>query len=418
MKKLSILVVVLLLVGGFAFAQEVEFKGDATLTAGFDLDTEQFGFKNAASSSLKVTWAFDDASAGGTQAFIELTKMSLVAEDDTVNIDDPTVKAGLIFEPITVTIYSAPSLAFNNATGFKFIPDDPDDPRNDIDPELATNNDATAASTSVDAELVTVPTGDPAPTDGVLVGTSGGYDVYAVASETVKAAEETTFQGFTITAAVDPLSVDLFVATDGTWVENTDNAFAFGSVVTATVDPLTVKAGVIYGPTDDEAALGATASVAAAVGPADVSIGFDYFEEDFDLSAKLGVDLGVASIASLTYLTSQDETLEMYQELVVDASAAVEELTFKNTTQLETILLEDGLKWYNGTDLAYNIDGIKPFTLVEVYDVADELDMDLEVGVEASGMIELTTFTLKYEVDNLLTADNLGLITFATKIAF
>jgi hypothetical protein len=418
MKKLSILVVVLLLVGGFAFAQEVEFKGDATLTAGFDLDTEQFGFKNAASSSLKVTWAFDDASAGGTQAFIELTKMSLVAEDDTVNIDDPTVKAGLTFEPITVTIYSAPSLAFNNATGFKFIPDDPDDPRNDIDPELAANNIATAAGDST-TELLWVATADVDPeTDNVIDDTT--FPGYSFVERTVAGDDEvkTTFQGFTITAAVDPLSVDLFVATDGTWVENTDNAFAFGSVVTATVDPLTVKAGVIYGPTDDLAELGATASVAAAVGPADVSIGFDYFEEDFDLSAKLGVDLGVASIASLTYLTtSEAETLEMYQELVVDASAAVEELTFKNTTQLETIL-EDGLKWYNGTDLAYNIDGIKPFTLVEVYDVADELDMDLEVGVEASGMIELTTFTLKYEVDNLLTADNLGLITFATKIAF
>ena len=416
MKKLSILIA-LLVVAAFGFAQDVTIDGDATLTVGFDLDSSQFGFKNEASAELEVKWTFDDAEAGGTGAYIKLTGMDFTAEDDAVDIDDPSVEAGLIFAPITVKIYSAPSLGFGNAEGFEFTPDDPDDPRDDVDPELSATATGTANSgNSSDGTLTLVETGETAPTDGLLVASTGDGDYYFTPDDVAGDAETTGFQGFTITADLDPLSLDVFVATDGTWVENTENAFAFGATVTASIDPLTVEAGVVYGPTD-AAELGATVGLGGTFGPATVDVGFDLFEEDYDASVEIGVDLGVASITSLTYLASVGGAdLEMYEEVVIDASAAVDGLTFVNTTQLETILVAD-LEWYNGTDLAYDLGGIKPFALVELYDVGADLQVDLEAGVELTGQIELTTFTLKWSADDV-TNDNLGAITFATKIEY
>ncbi len=425
MKKLSILIA-LLVVAAFGFAQEVAFDGEATLTVGFDLDTEQFGFKNEGSADLSVTWAFDDASAGGTGAFINLTDMQLAfdsEEDDIRVFDTADIEAGLIFAPLTITIYDAPDLAFDNAEGFEFTPDDPDDPLNVVDPALSAASIETAAGAdTVSYEVQAVATGSAAPADAVGSGpidSDATNDYYLVAVTTAgDAAVSGSFQGITITADVDPVSVTLMVASDGTWVENTENAVAFGAVIGATIDPLSVEAGVIYGPTSD-ADLGATVGVSGTFGPASVDIGFDLFVEDYDASVEIGLDLGVASVTSLTYLTGGTADLEMYEQVVLDASAAVEGLTFVNTTQLDQILGTDTLGWYNGTDLAYDLGGIKPFALVELYDTnAAELDLDLEIGVELTGQIELTTFTLKWEADSLLVAESLGAVTFATNIAY
>ncbi len=59
MKKLSLLLVVLLaagsagLYGQMAIGTNFSVTGDATATVGYDIDDEQFGFKNEASSDIK-----------------------------------------------------------------------------------------------------------------------------------------------------------------------------------------------------------------------------------------------------------------------------------------------------------------------------------------------------------------------------
>ena len=70
MKKLSLLIVVLLaagsagLYGQMAIGTNFSVSGDATATVGYDIDDEQFGFKNAFSSdiSLGLVWCTNEAS--------------------------------------------------------------------------------------------------------------------------------------------------------------------------------------------------------------------------------------------------------------------------------------------------------------------------------------------------------------------
>ena len=60
MKKLSLLLVVLLaagsagLYGQMAIGTNFSISGDATATAGYDIDDEQFGFKNEFNSNIKI----------------------------------------------------------------------------------------------------------------------------------------------------------------------------------------------------------------------------------------------------------------------------------------------------------------------------------------------------------------------------
>ena len=60
MKKLSLLLVVLLaagsagLYGQMAIGTNFSISGDATAAAGYDIDDEQFGFKNEFSANIKI----------------------------------------------------------------------------------------------------------------------------------------------------------------------------------------------------------------------------------------------------------------------------------------------------------------------------------------------------------------------------
>ena len=60
MKKISLLLVVLLaagsasLYGQMMINQEFTVSGDATATVGYNIDNEQFGFKNESSASIKL----------------------------------------------------------------------------------------------------------------------------------------------------------------------------------------------------------------------------------------------------------------------------------------------------------------------------------------------------------------------------
>jgi len=72
MKKLSILLIGLLLVSGLAFAQDVTVTGSATLTFGMDLNNNATGFQNEAASSISLEWLSGDEESG-TQGWITLS---------------------------------------------------------------------------------------------------------------------------------------------------------------------------------------------------------------------------------------------------------------------------------------------------------------------------------------------------------
>ncbi len=96
MKKLSLLLVVLLaagsagLYGQMAIGTNFSISGDATVTAGYDIDDEQFGFKNESSANIKIVLVAKQSTnnsemvdmSGGWYGSIELNDFQIVINSD------------------------------------------------------------------------------------------------------------------------------------------------------------------------------------------------------------------------------------------------------------------------------------------------------------------------------------------------
>jgi len=430
MKKLSILLIGLLLVTGFAFAQDVTVKGDATITFGVDLNNMATGFSNAASSSISLAWMSGDESKG-TQGWINLTGWKIsYASDDAVTVGAPTVSAGWMFDPVTITIYSAPTFSGTNAASFVFA--DEDDPDDVATVELSAANTGDPAgeySTTGTWYLFDVANGDrdDIPDNAVLIDSDpygdGSAELYWVADTIPSNTSTPGFQGITATIDLGVASVDLMLASDGTWAENAVNAYATGLKVTADVGPATVNAGVFYGPFAVPGDLGATGGVSAVVGPLTIGLGADYWAPDEAWDARADVSAAVAgiSVASTTYVADATP-MQIDEQVVVDASGVVEGLGLTNTFQMVDIMQFYSI--YNETALSYDtMMGVKPFTTVGYeYVTASGADpattISLEAGVELTGFVENTVFTIKYASDDLSTDGDKGLVTVAGKISF
>ena len=96
MKKLSLLLVVLLaagsagLYGQMAIGTNFSIKGEATATAGYDLDDEVFGFKSASSANIKIELVAKESTdndemvdmSGGWYGSIELNNFQIIIDSD------------------------------------------------------------------------------------------------------------------------------------------------------------------------------------------------------------------------------------------------------------------------------------------------------------------------------------------------
>ena len=98
MKKLSLLLVVLLaagsagLYGQMAIGTNFSITGNATATAGYDIDDEQFGFKNEMDSTIKIEFVakqsvnnadmVDMVDMGGWYGSIELNDFQIIIDSD------------------------------------------------------------------------------------------------------------------------------------------------------------------------------------------------------------------------------------------------------------------------------------------------------------------------------------------------
>ena len=124
MKKISLLLVVLLaagsasLYGQMMIGTEFTVTGDATATVGYDIDDEQFGFKNEANSSIKLELVpessvnnGDMVDMSGWHGYIELNDFKWVANDaDGVAVTAPGVTAKLIMGAFSIQTFSSPDL--------------------------------------------------------------------------------------------------------------------------------------------------------------------------------------------------------------------------------------------------------------------------------------------------------------------
>ena len=155
MKKISLLLVVLLAAGsaslyGQTIGTEFTVAGNATATVGYNIDNEQFGFKNESDSSIKLELVPEDKVNNGDKVgmegwvgYIELNDFKIVidsAEEDTELLltedgDPASVRTGLIVTapsivamlkngPLFLKIFDAPG---NEAGLIDAVENDEDD---------------------------------------------------------------------------------------------------------------------------------------------------------------------------------------------------------------------------------------------------------------------------------------------------
>jgi hypothetical protein len=369
MKKLSILLIGLLLVTGFAFAQEVSVSGSATVTFGIDLDgTPSTGFENTGSSDINLVWLSGDASAG-TQGWITISGWDITFDDDDgLAIDAGSVEAGWMFDPVTITIYSAPGFAGGEADGIGYEGADPEDV---VGVALTAENNA----------------GDPG------------------------------FQGLTIDVALGVADLTLLVASDGTWVENDDNAYVFGAEVGATAGPATISAGVYLDVYGAETATAFDLGVGLTAGPATIGIGFDGAMVNgadlaWDAEADIGLDVAGIGVDIQTYFYTPVADLDMDLDVLLDLSGLVEALTFTELFETVSVLGAAFADWNSVTTLGYAVSD--QVSTSATFEIDDASVIDLDVTVTLTGFVENTVFELGYTVDDLGT--NTGAITFAGTI--
>lgn len=379
MKKLSILLIGLLLVSGFAFAQEfdpsVDLSGEASVTWGVDLNTNYTGFQNAASSTLTLTLVPEaDATTGGDDGLYgEITISDFGWEN---GVADGSVTAKIVVDPAEIIIYSEPGFDYDMAPT--------------IDEGAVVEGDIAVALTSAN-----------------------------------------TLGGITVSVPVDPITVDLKLASDGDWETNTENDYAIGTDVEVAVDPVTLTLGFTYG-YFSAPILGISAKADVSL---DVVEGLDAYvamdgvqpdagDFDWDLAAGAALalteetddfDSSMFTVDSYVYVGDPDTDLDIVIGIdEVTAGGFVDMLGAGVTVELFDILVD--LEWNVDVTGEYDTGDVMPYF---GFGYGSDEVFDLNVGVELyAGMtgIDNTTIVLDYVSENLET-DN-GIITLATTVSF
>jgi hypothetical protein len=379
MKKLSILLIGLLLVTGFAFADfgDVDISGSASVTWGVDLNTNATGFLNAGSSDVTLT-LIDEGSGttgGDDGLYGEITLEDWSMEIDTDETGTTTlsgtagdVSAKIVVSPLEILIYTAPSMSWGNATVIET--GDPD-----VAPALAAAN---------------------------------------------------TIGGVTLVLPVDPATIDVYVVSDGDWTSNAANDYAAGLDVEVEIAPITVALGGFYGWFNAAATFGGTAALDVALDAlegVDVGVGFDLvegitWEVEFDATVNLTPENSDEDQTNVAVGVFYSEAADL------DMSFGVTETT------------EGGFVDMLGATVMAEIHDLTSGTIAWLVDVTGEYDtgdlmpyfgfgygsddiFDLNVGVELyAGFtgIDNTTITLDY-VSTDLSTDN-GIITAEVEVSY
>jgi hypothetical protein len=382
MKKLSILLVGLLLVTGFAFAQDVEVDFDASVTWGIDLNTQYTGFMNDASSSVTITWLDEaDYENGGSMddmyGSISLTDVSFGVDGTGVTYTAGSVEAKIVISPAEITIYSAPSFDY------------------DLAPTIETVNEASVATTLAGAN---------------------------------------TIGGITITIPVDPITVGLNVASDGDWTDNSANDYVIGADVELAVDPATVTLGFTYGFLGAPQ-LGVSALVELALADVasglDAWVGFDGNQPDggsFDYDMAAGATIALtednadgdsADVSLDTYLyfgtATPDPDVDIQLGFAEPEAGGIMDMLYADATvQILDVLAT--LAWNVDVSGGYDTGDIDPYF---GFGYGSDSIFDVNVGVhlkEGFTGIDLTTITLDY-VSTDVSTDN-GIFTVEAAVAF
>lgn len=433
MKKLSILLIGLLLVSGMAFAADVPvepsatIEGSASVTFGIDLNDGTTGFYNDGSGTLTVTLVpeQDITVSGDDGIYGEITIEDFSFENGAVV--NGTASAKIVVSPIEVVIYTAPDFDFDKAPVFG-------------NEDIVFDNDAAdnAAGNETDVDIA-------------LTAANGG--IY----------------GITVTIPVDPITVDLKFASDGDYssfagssatngeftygdgaaTANTTGEYAIGLDVTVAVDPIDVGLAFTYGwlgapllgigaTVDVEVAdvlngLTAGVGVDGLLNPvdggdfvldADFTLGLDLTEDNADDDAS-----GIALTAYFAPYAPPATDLDVdvaFSFTEVEAGGFADMIGASLAVELHDLLGPTGndLNFAVLTTVGYN-DGSIDFGAGFNYFSDEVVELNLSVALlSALTGIDNTTLTLRYSADDLTASGNgasaneLGVVEFMTEVSF
>lgn len=141
MKKFSIVLLALLLAGGFAFAAELALNGEVESSFGLDFDKEEYGFAYADDSGFDISWTATMTSEGEGDVYAVIT-----VEDAELNIDETgfeTTDAGDVSAKIVGPDWEVAlgsSTGFGNATSPDMDMDDDTDSADFVEPSFDNGN--------------------------------------------------------------------------------------------------------------------------------------------------------------------------------------------------------------------------------------------------------------------------------------
>jgi hypothetical protein len=366
MKKLSILLIGLLLVSGLAFAEfgAVTVSGSASVTWGVDLNSGATGFANAGTSSVSIA-LIDKASAtttgdDGLYGTITVKDYSLKITDGAIVSSIGAVTASIMVDPATITIYKAPGMSWGNATIIDGT---------DLAPGLTGAN---------------------------------------------------TMGGITIGIPAGPADLSIYVVSDGDWTSNVANDYAAGLDVSVVAGPATIDLGGFYGWFNASGSWGATAGVALDVAPAAISIGFDIVPGDWEVSAGAVIDLteangdGKTGNVALDVSYSEADDLDVALGVAEPKAGGFVDMLYASMAVELLNLTSGAIGWTVDVDGGYDTGDIDPYF---GFGYGSDSIFDLNVGVILkAGLtgIDNTTITLDYVSTDLPT--DLGIITIKAAV--
>lgn len=382
MKKLSIVLLVLALAGGSAFAADIALSGDATFSTSFDIDAMEGGFDGAVNT---LEYEFELELVPGAAG-------SVMGEGDTYVVFEASVDGIVVSgDDATPPAFNNPAIAVDT---FKVV-------SGDLTIDLLGGMDSFGYAESFDFD------GDD----------SADYDVAAGA----------------LTGANGGIGVEVNGLTLGAdfWYAGGVTAFVSAGYGMELADgvALNVKAGW------DTAAGADVAAQLVYDGDIDVTLGFDAVDNftAMDLAAQVAGEFGnVSSTLDVYYdladfyvalqntiaLDTIELGLDVFAETLADIDIAAD---FTTTVDAVELVVDGGVTltswaltaWDAGAKATYSMDSADVYVDVNL---ASGMTLMVEVGAESSSIIDGATTSLVWASGDLLTA-GLGKVTAAISVS-
>lgn len=402
MKKIALVLAVLLVIGGTAFAEvtvggEATVAGSVTTTIGMDLESQVWGADADSSITLTIPLAAgSDGASGDDDLYGEITlsgvavNISGTALDDDNN-SDGDIAAKIVAGDLYVGLNSA-DMAVNKAAG-----------TGDFDVNL--DDDWFGAPAYGNLEL------------GFDNGMIGFAVELAPKSGIVRAAGATANEDFVGPWDGETAEADATDTTQGT------SGIVLGVDVSYTSEMISVPVQVVYDPayTTGNMLLGVSAVPSVTAGPVTLTVPVDfvsYMTSGFDLAPTLSFAvMDGLTIAADGYYYSHEADSLLNAGVCITADGLVPALTASVDVDLSDLM--GTLGWGVDVALAYAAADGLTVSVDPGYDSTS--DFDLAVGVEMGAAftgIDNTCISLNWGSATFGTNADMGVVSLATKVSF